>query len=225
MAVNRDTLVERALNGHAIPSSGPVWPRYWALGTQPSLVQFDPAQAAQMITAGRHGGAGHMLRFTCLTLTDAPYERLALELKRQLQAVGVEMDVRAMAANELFEAERAKKFDAVLIDTISGPTVLRVYYAWHSRSEGNQGGFGNATVDSAFDRVLGAEDEAAYRQAVDGLEQAFRDDPPAMFLAWEQRARAISKRFAVPPPEAGRDVLLSMRLWTPRNDERIASRN
>src|SRR5437879_2299427 len=130
MAVNRDTFVERALNGHAIPSSGPIWPRYWALGTLQSPVQFDPAQAAQMIAAGPGGGATHMLRFTCLTLTDAPYERMALELKRQLQAVGVEMDVRALAANELFEAERAKKFDAVLIDTISGPTVLRVYYAW-----------------------------------------------------------------------------------------------
>ena len=225
MAVNRDALVARALNGHAISSSGPVWPRYWALGTQPSPMEFDPARAAQMINAVRHG-AGPILRFTCLTLTDAPYELMALELKRQLQPVGVEMDVRALAANELFEAERAKKFDAVLINTISGPTLLRVYYAWHSRSEGNQGGFGNATVDRAFDRVLGAENETAYRQAVNDLEQAFKDDPPAMFLAWEQRARAVSKRFAVPAPEPGRDVMTTLRLWSPRNnDARLASRN
>ena len=37
------------------------------------------------------------------------------------------------------------------------------------------------------------------------------DDPPAIFLAWSERARAVSNRFVVPPPEAGRDVLSTLR--------------
>ena len=103
--------------------------------------------------------------------------------------------------------------------------MLRVSSLWDSRAEPNPAGFGDRTVDAAFDRVRSAEDETSYRQAVGDLQQAFIDDPPAIFLAWGERARAISKRFAVPPPEAGRDVIGTMRLWTPRNDERLASRN
>jgi len=57
------------------------------------------------------------------------------------------------------------------------------------------------------------------------LQQAFTDDPAAVFLAWSERARAINKRFVVPPLEAGRDPLATLRLWTPRSDERVARRN
>jgi hypothetical protein len=41
------------------------------------------------------------------------------------------------------------------------------------------------------------------------------DEPPALFLAWSERARAISRRFDVPTPEKGRDVMNSIRLWRP----------
>jgi len=223
MAVDRATLVQQALNGHGVPSSGPIWPRYWALPTPVATAEFNPARAAQILN-GAHRPRG-AIRFTCLIPADAIYERLALEVRRQFQAVGVEMDVQGMPPDQLFEAERTRKFDAVLIDFVSGPTILRVSSLWDSRAEGNPGGFGNHTIDSAFDHVSQAENETTYRQAVSSLQQAFIDDPPAIFLAWSERARAISKRFAVPAPEAGRDVLLTLRLWTPRNGERIASRN
>jgi hypothetical protein len=84
---------------------------------------------------------------------------------------------------------------------------------------------GNPAIDAAFDRVRYAENEAAHRLAIAGLNQAFIDDPPAVFLAWSEQARAISQRFVVPPLDAGRDPLAVMRMWTPRQDQRLASRN
>jgi hypothetical protein len=58
------------------------------------------------------------------------------------------------------------------------------------------------------------------------VQQAFVDDPPAILLAWGERARAVSKRFVVQPPDPQRpDVLATLRLWKPRNDNRFASRN
>jgi hypothetical protein len=41
------------------------------------------------------------------------------------------------------------------------------------------------------------------------------EDPPAIFLAWPVRARAVSKRFVVPPSEQGRDIMATFRLWKP----------
>jgi hypothetical protein len=49
---------------------------------------------------------------------------------------------------------------------------------------------------------------------VAALQRAIVDDPPAIFLAWSQRARAVSTRFHV-PVEPGRDILSTLRLWRP----------
>jgi len=226
LAIDRPEVVRRALNGHGVPSSGPIWPRFWALPTPLPTFELDPARASAMLNPGKRPArrtAG--IRFTCLFASDVVQERVALEVKRQLQAVGVEMDVQAVSPDQLIDAEKNRKFDAVLTEGVSAPTVLRVHFLWESHSQGNPGGFGNATVDAAFDRVSRAADEPTYREAVSGLQQAFLDDPPGIFLAWTERVRAVSKRFVVPPLEAGRDPLATIRLWSSRDDEKYSDKN
>jgi ABC-type transport system substrate-binding protein len=136
------------------------------------------------------------------------------------------MGVRGVSQQELFEAENTGNFEAVLTEGVSGRTLLRPYQFWHSKTGINPGShFGDAAVESALERVRQAEDEATYRAAVSGFQQAFTEDPPAILLAWIERARAVSKRFVVPAAEPGRDILGTLRLWTPRNEERLATRN
>jgi len=112
----------------------------------------------------------------------------------------------------------------MLMDLVSGPTLLRLYGLWHSHMPGNYGTFGNHAVDMAFDAVRSADSESAYRMAVANLVRTFADDPPAIFLAWSVRARAVSTRFAV-QSEEGRDVLSTLRFWKPTGVQRQASRN
>ena len=218
MAVDRAQLVRRALNGHGVPSSGPVWPKHWAIAGSSAQPEFNPALAAKLLQ-------GLNVRFTCIMASDPLYERIALELKRQLEAVGAEMDVKSMSPDELYKAQRDRHYDAALTEPISGPTFLRLYIMWHSTGALNTSGRGNATIDAALDRVRNATTEEQYRSAAPGVQVAFNEDPGAIFLAWSERARAVSRRFAVPAPEPGADVLRTLRLWTPRNDDRLASRN
>jgi peptide/nickel transport system substrate-binding protein len=218
MAVDRLELIRQALRGHGVPSTGPLSSGYWALPSEKPAFTVDLARAADMLR-GKH------LRFTCLLGGDQVDERMAIELKRQFAAVGADMELRAATQDAIYEAQRSGTFDAVLTQAISGPTALRPYQVWHSKSSIHPDHWGNATIDLALDRVRYAEDESAYRQAVAGMQQAFIEDPPAIFLAWSEGARAISQRFVVPPFEAGRDPLATLRLWTPRTDEKVASRN
>jgi len=224
MAIDRPKLVADALNGHGVPSWSPISPRYWAL--EPSAPQnhpYDPVQAAQLLGAQTTKRA--VTRFTLLTASDTVYERIALEVKRQLEAIGVEMNIQAAPPDQLFEAVQRGHFDAVLMDAVSGPTMMRPYGYWHSKMPGNPGTFGNHAVDAAFDAVRSAETEPAYRAAVRNLDRAFVDDPPAIFLAWSVRARAVSKRFDVQAGEEGRDVLSTLRMWKPAAARQQASRN
>jgi hypothetical protein len=55
-------------------------------------------------------------------------------------------------------------------------------------------------------------------------QRAMIADPPAIFLAWGERARAVSRRFDV-QPEPGRDVLGNLRLWKPTAAQPASSRN
>ena len=146
--------------------------------------------------------------------TDSVDERIALEVKRQLSAVGVEMVVEEASREEIVRRAGSGEYEAAVTEFISGPTLFRPYLAWHSKGPVNWGHFGSPAIDTAFDRVRHAPTDDAYRGAVAGLQQAFMDDPPAIFLAWSVRARAISKRFNV-QAEEGRDVLSTIRLWKP----------
>jgi hypothetical protein len=74
--------------------------------------------------------------------------------------------------------------------------------------------------------IRNAPDDATYKAGVIGLQRAIIDDPPAIFLAWGERLRAVSTRFEV-PSEPGRDVLSAplLRLWRPVADGGTASPN
>jgi peptide/nickel transport system substrate-binding protein len=217
MGVNREEVVRTALNGYGVVSSGPVWPKYWASKPDAPKFGYDPGVAAKTI--------GRRLQFTCLMPTDAPFERIALEVKRQLAEADVDMRLEQVSIQEQAQRAATGQYEALLTEVISGPTFFRPYIIWHSNAPFNWGKFGTQTSDAALDRVRHAGTDQAYREAVAALQQNFVDDPPAIFLAWSVRARAVSKRFVVPVVEPGREVNSTLRLWKPTADDRSASPN
>ncbi|HZT77226.1 MAG TPA: ABC transporter substrate-binding protein [Vicinamibacterales bacterium] len=217
LAIDRSALVQSALNGHGVPSAGPLWPKHWAVAADAPAFEYAPKKAAELTN-------GKNVRLKCLMPADPLYERVALELKKQLAAVGVDVEWTALPPDDLITVERQGSYDAVLTELISGPTPLRLYNVWNSKGSMHIPGRGNTNVDVALDRLPDSTNEDDYRKAVRAVQQAFVDDPPAAFLNWTQRARAVSRRFIVPQPEPGRDILATLRLWTPSNDQRVASR-
>lgn len=222
LAIDRNALVRNALRSHGVASSSPVTPRYWALPSESPHLGFDPQHAASLL--GNSPRSKPTVHFTCLVSADSVSERVALDVKQQLAAVGVEMAVEEAPRDELVRRAGIGDYEAAVTEVISGPTLLRPYLIWHSGSPVNWGKFGSPSIDAALDSARYAESEDAYRQAVTHLEQAFIDDPPAIFLAWSVSTRAISKRFDV-QAEEGRDVLSTVRFWKPSAVQRQASRN
>jgi peptide/nickel transport system substrate-binding protein len=205
-SIDRDAVVRDALGGHGVASSGPIWPGHWAIGPDLNKFGYEPQKAARALS-------GHPLHFTCLVPPD--YERIALIVKRQLDQVAVTMDVKELPPAKILEAMSRREFDAVLFDAVSAPSMFRSFLWWHSKSAGNLAGFASPGVDNALDRIRHAGSDDEYRAGVAAFQRATIDDPPAIFLAWSERARAVSKRFAVTETAAGRDILSQLRLWTP----------
>jgi len=216
-AIDREALVRDGLNGHGLPSSGPVPPRHWALAGNAAKFTFDPKIAAHL--PGRH------FTFTCLVPADSVYERMALAVKRQLAGAGVDMHLKEITQDELLKAAGDSQFEAMLVDAVSGPSLFRLYRRWHSRGGATTQTIDSPAIDAALDRVRHAASDEEYRDGVRAFQQAIVNEPPAIFLAWGERARAVSRRFEVPRPEDGRDALATLRLWKPAAEVKMASRN
>jgi peptide/nickel transport system substrate-binding protein len=222
-AIDRERLVKSALNGHGVASVGMVWPQHWALQNNRPKPAFDPKAATESLNRARPK-SNDRIHFTCIIAPDALTERVALEVKRQLEGAGVDMAVEEVTQEQLFERLGKQDYEAAMVEFISGPTLFRPYLVWHSGAPINWGHFGGPNIDRALDAVRFSGSDTDYRAAVASLNQIFAEDPPAVFLAWQERARAVSRRFSV-PSEPGRDILGTLRLWKPAADNRQASRN
>jgi peptide/nickel transport system substrate-binding protein len=206
-AIDRDALVAGALNSHGTPADGPVWPHHWSYSRELPRFGFQPQ---------RLGDPNHPLRISCLILGDYSHERIGLAIQRELREVGVELQFEQVSPGQFLARFGAGNFEAGLVDTRMGPSLLRPYQLWYSDAPFNWGRFSSARVDGALDRVRSAPDDAAYKDGVADFQRAIVDDPPAIFLAWGERLRAVSTRFEV-PSEPGRDILSApvLRLWRP----------
>jgi peptide/nickel transport system substrate-binding protein len=235
VAVDRDALIANVLQGQGQPSTGPLWPRHWAYDASVRPYGFDARFAVTLLEAagyhlqGTSGGPNRppaRLRFTCLLPADfSLLERIGLEVQKQLYDVGIDMQFEVVDLSEYDARLREGRFDAVLVDLISGPTFGRPFIFWRSgrNFKGlNVYGYENSQVEQLFGILRTSTNEAAVRTATSRLQRAFLDDPPALFLAWNSRARAVRRTFEI-VAEPGRDPLLTIRQWTENTDRQPVS--
>jgi hypothetical protein len=107
------------------------------------------------------------------------------------------------------------RFEAAFIDMISGPAPSRPYIWWRSgrHFKGmNVFGYENEEAERQFEILLRTVNEAGIRSATSRLQRILYDDPPAVFVAWDARARAINRRFVI--PNDYRDPMWTLWKWT-----------
>jgi len=230
LAINRDELVSKVFKGKGMGATGPLWPEHWAYDSSLQPQVFDPERAEAALdqagiprrSASVKGSESREQRFsfTCLVLANfSTDERIALHVQKQLYDIGVDMQFETVPAEEYPGRITSGEFDAVLIDMVSGPTFGRPHLFWSSaqRAKGqfNIFGYENAEAEELFDVLRESTNEGAVRTAARRLQRVMLDDPPALFLAWSERARAINRRFDI-PQEPGRDPLSTLWRWTPK---------
>ena len=233
LAIDREGLIERVLQDAGTPSTGPLWPEYWAYDNTVQPYTFDQGQAVALLDAAGYpvrpassDGPPARFRFVCLIPEGfTVLERIALEIQKSLLNVGVDMRLRAVTAEDFNTLIPNGDFDAVLNDQSSGPTPGRAYVFWRSRKtfEGpfNVFGYENADAERLFTVLNTSTNDAATRSATGRLQRVMLNDPPALFIAWNKRARAIRREFVI--PEAS-EPIGSLWRWTVAPDARLAAR-
>jgi peptide/nickel transport system substrate-binding protein len=222
-AVDRQSIVDQALKGRGIVAHTPVWPEHWAYDQTIPGYSYDPIRAAAILdeshkrlnSSKSQFASPARFRFTCLLIEHlAHWERMALLVQKQLFEIGVDMKLEAVPA-DVFNARVARgDFDALFLELVSGRSIGKPYFFWHSAGALNSFGYRSDQVDEAWNAIRRAPDDEIYRHSVSLLQRSLVADPPAIFLAWGQTTRAVSKRFEV-PTTAGSDILASLGSWSP----------
>jgi peptide/nickel transport system substrate-binding protein len=215
-AIDRAAIIDQVFNGHGVPASTPTWPDHWASGRNLPNYTYDPARAmALMDEAGLKLDDDRppaRMRFKCIFSTNQLWERMALMVQRNFSQVGVDVQFEELPIAEFNRRLLSGDFDAVLTELIAGYSAGRPYVFWHSGSKQNAAGYRNVQVDSAFDRLRAATDDAETRAAFRDLQLQMLDDPPGVFLAFGQLTRAVSRRFRV-TVVPGNDIIRSINEW------------
>ena len=227
-AVNREALVANVLQGQGEVATGPIWPQHWAYDSSIQPFGFDPrgtvalldALGFRLLPAGNESTRPPArLRFTCLLPADfSLLERIGLEVQKQLYDVGVDVHFEVVPIQEYDVRIREGRFQAVLVDMTSGPTLARPHVFWgEARREGLHAfGYNNPEAVRLFEILRTSTNEATVRSAVSRLQRVLLEDPPALFLAWNERARAVRRTFSV--AESNRDPLFTIWQWTENSD-------
>ena len=219
-AVDRSVIIDQVFKGRGIPASTPTWPQHWAYDTSLPTYNYDPARATALLDAAGLKADSRQapdrpparFRFTCIFPISPLWERMALIVQRNLSQIRVDMQFEAVALDEFNQRVLAGNFDAILADLIVGNSAGRPYVFWHSSSKQNAPGYHNVLVDKAFDRLREASDDDATRAAFHDLQASMLDDPPAVFLAFGETTRAVSRRFQPVTPPGG-DVFRTIPEW------------
>jgi peptide/nickel transport system substrate-binding protein len=216
-AVNRDEIITSAMRGFAKPAVDPVWPLYWAYPQSEEPARFDPDSArTELDTAGLPARNGRRLRFRCLFYEDPQFERIALLLQRQLNEVGVELDLVPAPLDQLQVKLAAGDFDSVLLLFHSGRALDWTYRFWRSPQPGQRAlqANGYRGADDVLDSLRRAFTEEEVRSGVTEVRRRFSEDPPAVFIAWQQITRAVSSRFDLSDADK-QDAFANIWQWKP----------
>jgi ABC-type transport system substrate-binding protein len=144
---------------------------------------------------------------------------MALIVQRDLAQIGVDMQIESVPFEEFNRRIERRDFEALMLEFIVGNSPTRPYTFWYSTSKQNAWGYSNASVDRSLDGIRRASSESEYRAAFRAFQLEMLDDPPAIFLALSQTARAVSNRFQVIAPP-GSDILPTIAEWSPADSVR-----
>ena len=222
-AVDRRAVIERALVGYGRPASG-IWAPHWAYGGVERVYRYDPLLADEMLTrAGfpppddtarpkTSERAPARLRFNLLVPSDtSTSETIALVVQQQMHAIGVDMTLESVDPRQLRSRVTGGDWDAALVPQNTARTPSRLYNLWHSSEP--LAFYGYSAADDVLDSLRHAANREELVAATTAFQQMLYDDPPGIFIAEDRHARAVSRRFEIPPIEPGADVFDTFWRW------------
>jgi peptide/nickel transport system substrate-binding protein len=228
VAVDRQALVAQVAGGVGIPAADMLWHQHWTRPHDADARAFpvDRRRAGQLLDGAglrrRRTAAGVVeprFRVSCLVLDDPLLQRVAGRLQQAYAAIGISLDLEPIGLEEIGKRLSTGRFDTFISPVVSGYGMSMPYAAFGAHHHPRMIDHGYTGAAAAAERIRRATTRPEFVAAVHGLHRTLIDDPPAVYLFWQETSRAVGRRLSVPADPSG-DVLGSLARWTVRSSAR-----
>ncbi|HSX01754.1 MAG TPA: ABC transporter substrate-binding protein [Candidatus Saccharimonadia bacterium] len=227
-SIDRDQVLNSATGGQGIALTQPILPGQIGYTPKYASAALDAAAARQALDAAgwiapKPGAPrqkdGQPLNFKLVTLSGGELERAAGEIKRQLTAIGVSVQVVAVDSTMLQQTYmRPRNFQMLLFGINLGGDP-DVYSFWHSSQAQDPGinlsGYTSADADKALETARIKTDPQIRQGKYDAFLKAWNADAPAAVLYESGYQYSVSQDVA--GLTAGRLVVPSDRFYDVQN--------
>ena len=203
-AVDRHAIIEYLRRGLAVPAVGMMPPMSWAFNPDVPVFDNDPAKARALLDEAGYpdpdgDGPAPRMHLTLKTSTGEFFRLQATVIQQQLQAVGVDVEVRTYEFATLYTDVLTGNFQMYSLQWVGGamsdPDILRrVFHSNQIPPVGfNRGHFSDAAVDHALDEASQATDDAERRRLYGEAQRLIAEQVPYISL-WSKTNAVVAQR-------------------------------
>lgn len=191
-ALDRQAIIDQALQGQGLPATGPILPWSWAYNHDQPMSGFDLERANNLLT--RTGWAdetgdgirernGQTLDFTLLTNDDPLKIAVAKLIREQWQQVGIEMTIELVGGN-LGSRLQEHSYQAALVELsfFGDPDPYPLWHVTQIEDGQNYGGWNNRRASIFLERARTLTDRGQRNDLYFEFQRIFADDMPAIIL-------------------------------------------
>jgi peptide/nickel transport system substrate-binding protein len=206
-AINRKGIIDKYLLGNAVLTDVPVNPDSWLYDDQEVNSSYSKTNAQNLLKeAGfadsnndkilerKYDDVTQTLNFTLITNSENEFrQKAALEIKKNLEEVGIAVEVKTMSFEEMKNAIATKKYDAVLTGYNLSPN-QDLNFAFHSSqiaSGKNFMSYSNLDMDNWLYQAFTSTDDNTRKEAYNKIQKTFRDEVPCVSLFFRESAIVV----------------------------------
>ncbi len=196
MAINREKIIDKNLNGKAIISTGPMVPSFWAYNPNLEPDPYSPKEAKDILKKNGYTSR-RPLRFTLLVdKDDNLMVSIANEIKNQLKKIGVKVTVKKLSAGKLILTLKKGKFDAYLLSwTVSEDlSPLLIWSAKPDVGKFNFIGYKNPEIDDIIEKAVTTLQKEEALKYWYKFQEIIANDHPYAFLVVPNEIVFASKK-------------------------------
>jgi peptide/nickel transport system substrate-binding protein len=208
-AIDRATLIQTLLRGHARPAESMLPMNHWAWTGEVARTEFDPARAEALLDASGHkrGADGVRLHLTMKTSTQEETRLLAAVLQQQLARVGIALDLRSYETATFLSDVRRGAFQMYSLRWIGGneqPDIFNYVFSTSSFSPAgaNRSHYSNSRLDALLADAAEGIDTNKRRADYVEAQQILARDLPAFNLWYLDTIVVHSRRLTEVEPTA-----------------------
>jgi len=202
-AINRQQIIDKALNGQALAASGPILPWSWAFNPNQPTIGFDANHAAQLLNDagwvdsngdGVRDKNGVQLAFKLLSSDEPDKINVAQAVSDQWRHTGISTTVEIVGAG-LGERLVGHKFEAALAEVrVAGDP--DPYPFWHQtqiKDGQNYAGWDNTDASKLLENARTITDRGRRNDYYFEFQRIFTDEVPALILYYPIYTYGVSK--------------------------------